>query len=278
MVAGKGGGRPSDAAAPPSLAVNAVEEDLDEAAAFCRQEGVGLEVATFASPARLDGDDVGERLDRHVEALDGVAPVLVHGPFLDLYPTSPDPEVVAVARRRHEQALRAAAALDARVYVAHLNSIPLITNPDYRERFVPAAAAFWSSMADRAGSSETTIVLENMWERGPGLQKQVVREADHPYVKASFDNGHALVFSLRDAGTWIRELGSDLAHLHLHDNDGAHDEHRPVGQGTEDWRRLVRAWREHAPGAVAVAEGDHLEVNRRSLSTLRGLLDRTENP
>lgn len=260
--------RAESGAGPRGLAVNAVEEEIPEAAAFCREEAVGLEVTAFAYPENLDRG-FQARLAEHVETLRGVDPVLCHGPFLDLYPASPDPEIVAVARDRHEQALRAAAAMDARVYVAHLNSIPLIRDRAYRERFVKASAGFWSEMADRAGRSATTIVLENMWEREPELQKQVVAEADHPHLKASFDNGHALVFSSRDATEWITVLGDDLAHLHLHDNDGSYDEHRPVGEGTEDWDALVGAWREHAAEAVLVAECDRLEANRRSLAALR---------
>lgn len=253
-----------------TLAVNALEEELEEAVAFCREEGVGLEVTAFAWPASLD-DGFRARLERHVAALDGVAPVLLHGPFLDLYPASPDPEIVAVARRRHEAALEAAAAVGAGTYVAHLNSIPLIRNPAYRDRFAAAAAEFWLPLADRAGRSGTTVVLENMWEPGPDLQRRVVDAAGHPHLKASFDNGHALVFSDVSAPAWIRELGGDLAHAHLHDNGGEVDAHLPVGEGTEDWPALFSALREHAPGAVVVAESDRLEPNRRSLAALREL-------
>lgn len=83
------------------LAVNALEEELTEVAAFCREQGVGLEVTAFAYPANLD-EGYRERVETHAEALGDVAPLLCHGPFLDLYPTSPDPRVVAVARDRHE--------------------------------------------------------------------------------------------------------------------------------------------------------------------------------
>lgn len=257
----------------PTLAVNALEEELAAAVDLCRHEGIGLEVTAFAYPANLDSDFRG-RVERHVKVLAGLSPILCHGPFLDLYPTSPDPEVAAVARARHERALEAAAAVGAGIYVAHLGSIPLIRNPGYRRRFPAAAAEFWSGMADRAAESGTTIVLENLWEGGPELQKEVVGRAGHPHLKASFDNGHALVFSARPAPEWIAGLGEDLHHLHLHDNDGSSDEHRPVGQGTEDWLALIDAWRTHAPRATLVMESDRLEANRRSLQAVRRVIDR----
>lgn len=255
----------------PILAVNALEEELDAAADFCRREAIGLEVTAFAYPSNLDSDYRG-RVRRHAAALEGVSPVLCHGPFLDLYPTSPDPKVVGVSRERHERALDAAAALGARIYVAHLNSLPLIRNREYRHRFATAAAGFWSAMADRGSESGTTIVLENLWERGPELQKEVVGQAGHPHLKASFDNGHALVFSSRPAAEWIAGLGEDLHHLHLHDNDGSYDEHKPVGRGTENWPALIDAWRTHAPRATLVMESDRLELNEWSLRAVRALI------
>lgn len=162
--------------------------------------------------------------------------------------------------------------MGAAVYVAHLNSIPLIRNREYRRRFVSAAADFWRPLADRVGRSDTTIVLENLWEEGPELQGEVIRRAAHPHLAASFDNGHALVFSRRPARDWIAELGEDLAHLHLHDNDGEYDEHLPVGEGSEDWPNLVEAWRRHAPDAILVLETDRLASNRQSLRALREVL------
>jgi sugar phosphate isomerase/epimerase len=253
---------------PPPLAINILEDELEQGAAFCRSEGLGLELTPFAFPSGLD-DGLEARIERHAAAVDGLAWTSVHGPFLDLYVTSPDPEVVAVCRRRHRAALEAAYAVGASLYVAHLNSVPLIRSVQYRERFARAAAEFWLPFADAAGKHGVTIVLENMWEQGPELQKAVVTRANHPAVQASFDNGHALVFSEIPASRWIEALGTDLAHCHLHDNDGTYDQHRAAGDGIEDWSALTEALARHAPGARVVLESDHLEANRRSLENLR---------
>ena len=53
-------------------------------------------------------------------------------------------------------------------------------------------------------------------------------------LKASFDNGHALVFSTVCAADWIETLGADLYHCHLHDNDGEVDRHNAIGSGKEE--------------------------------------------
>ena len=256
---------------PRLLAVNALEEELDSVASFCRTEGIGMEVTAFAFPTALD-DGYDNRVRVHAQSVDGIEPVAFHGPFLDLYATSMDPAIVAVCRDRHQQAIEAAAEIGASIYVAHLNFLPLIKNRRYRDRFVDAAVDFWIPFADKAASHGITIVLENLWEPDPTVQKQVVESADHKALKASFDNGHALVFSEHSAAEWIRVLGDDLLHCHLHDNHGKADDHYPVGNGVEDWSALFAALNEFAHDALVVLESDKLDLNRKSLAAVRELL------
>lgn len=250
------------------LVLNVLEAELDAGTAFCRSEGLGVEITSFAFSEGLD-EGFDARVRRHAAAVAGLERVTFHGPFIDLYVTSPDPAIVKVCERRHRAALAAAREVGATHYVAHLNSLPLIRNTNYRDRFVRAAADFWLPFADEAGVQGITIVLENMWESHPELQRRVVEAAGHPHLKASFDNGHALVFSDVPAQAWVETLGEHLAHCHLHDNDGAYDQHWPVGEGVEDWPACWNALEAFAPQAVVVLESDRLEANQRSLERIR---------
>lgn len=252
-------------------AINILVDELEEAAAFCRTEGCGAEITAFAYPAALDSDSCSASVVRHREALRGLPQVSFHGPFLDLYVTSGDPRIVEVCRARHEQALRTALSLSVQVYVAHLNSLPLIRNIGYIDAFAERAAAFWRPLAELAWKGGVTIALENMWERTPEAQKRVVEEVRHPGLKASFDNGHALVFSDVPASKWVTTLGSDLAHCHLHDNDGEYDSHLPIGDGIEDWAALSAALKGLESQPILVLESDKLERNRTSLKSWRRL-------
>jgi sugar phosphate isomerase/epimerase len=201
------------------LGLNASEVELAASVDFCRREMLGIEVTAFAFPQQLD-HDLDERIARHAAAVVDLPWISLHGPFLDLYPASPDPSIVEVCRRRHRSGLHAASRIGASLYVAHLNSVPLIRNVGYLTRFVNATADFWLPLADEAGSTGMTIVLEKLWEEDSSLQQEVVTQANHPNLKASFDSGHCLMRSQKAAATWIEELGEHLAHCHLHDNDG----------------------------------------------------------
>ncbi len=255
----------------PELALNVLDSELNQAAAFARSEGVGLEVTAFAFPWQLAEYDA-DIMARHIRALEGIAPIASHGPFLDLAATSRDPAITAICEQRHRQSLEAAFQLKATTYVAHTNFNPVIRQEDYRRDFVRRLCDFWLPLADMAGQQDVTIVLENLWEEGPEIQQQSVDMANHPYLRASFDNGHALVFSSRPASDWIKALGDSLAHLHLHDNNGEQDEHLPVGQGVENWSDLLEAVLRYAPNALLVAESDELESNKSSIRRLQSEL------
>jgi sugar phosphate isomerase/epimerase len=250
------------------LAMNIVGDELEQAAEYCRKEGIGLEVSEFAYPTNLEGD-LSAQIDRHLKALQGLDLVGSHGPFLDLIATSPDPAIVEVCRKRHQVSLHASSVIGASLYVVHTNYNPLIKNPSYRDHFTRRMLDFWLPLADWAGQHGLIICLENMWESGPETQADIITKANHPHLKASFDNGHALVFSQIPAKDWIEQFGSGLFHCHLHDNLGEIDEHEPVGEGKEIWSELLHAVQKWSPEAVLVAESDQFEKNKKSIKRLK---------
>jgi sugar phosphate isomerase/epimerase len=215
------------------LAINTLADEVSASADFCRSECLGLEVTAFAFPENLEGDTA-PLIESHRNVISDIAPVIPHGPFLDLVATSRDPAIVAVTKQRHEVALHASQQIGASYYVAHTNYNPLIRDPDYRRNW-----------------------------------KELIASAKHPHLKATLDNGHALVFSDVPASSWIETLGDALAHCHLHDNSGEIDEHKPVGEGKERWPELLAAASTYAPRAILVAESDRLASSKLSVERLR---------
>lgn len=195
--------------------------------------------------------------------------MLAHGPFLDLVATSLDPAIVAVSRQRHQTSLDAAVQIGATLYVAHTNYAPMIRNPSYRKNWAKRMLDFWLPLADKAGENGITVCLENLWEPDPSIQAELIEVGKHPHLRASFDNGHALVFSQVPSSAWVETLGGSLAHCHLHDNGGEQDEHKSVGNGKEHWQSLLAALARFSPQAVMVAESDDLERNKLSIGRLR---------
>jgi sugar phosphate isomerase/epimerase len=240
------------------VGINVLSEELEECAKFCQRKSLGVEVTAFADPQNLD-----ERFDalveRHRLLLSDIDILSLHGPFMDLVASSADSAIVEVCARRHHQGLRAAELLDAPLYVAHLNWHPQVKNLDYRGKFITRSVEFWLPLADIAANSGITIVLENMWEPSPSIAVDVLEQAGHEHLRASFDNGHALVFSQVPGQEWVQALTPFLAHCHLHDNDGEFDQHLPIGKGYEDWASLYLALEASRP--TIILESDKLAQN-----------------
>jgi sugar phosphate isomerase/epimerase len=252
------------------FAINTVSDELELSAEFCRSENIGIEITDFAFPWNLD-DNLQARIDRHKKTVEGITPLISHGPFFDLIATSLDPSIVAVAKKRHETALAASQEIGASIYIAHTNYMPLIREVSYRKSWVKRMLGFWLPLADTAGRDNIVICLENVWEPQPYIQAELVTTGNHPHLQASFDNGHALVFSDLPSYKWIEVLGQMLAHCHLHDNNGEGDEHKPVGDGKENWKRLMTSIAEYSSEAVLVAESDRLDDNKVSIGRMKEL-------
>jgi sugar phosphate isomerase/epimerase len=252
------------------LAINTLGAELESSAAYCRAESLGIEITDFAFPENLDCDPA-PIISRHIKAVTGIVPLISHGPFFDLIAASRDPEIVAVARKRHSAALAATKAIGATYYIAHTNYNPLIRNPSFRNNWRSRILDFWLPFADEAGKHNIIICLENIWEPVPDIQAELIAAGNHPNLRASFDNGHALVFSNIPASKWVATLGPLLVHCHLHDNSGELDEHKPIGDGKENWKELLSAIKKYSPQAILVAETDSLACNMLSIGRLKAL-------
>ncbi|UCC81064.1 MAG: sugar phosphate isomerase/epimerase [Candidatus Zixiibacteriota bacterium] len=254
------------------IAINTLGDELEKSADYCRSKGLGIEYTDFAFPWILNGD-IGDRINRHSETIAGISPLISHGPFFDLVTTSPDSAITTVARQRHDMALTATAKIGASFYIAHTNFNPLIRDPSYRKKWKARMLDFWLPLADDAGKANIVICLENVWEPVPDIQAELIASGNHPHLQASFDNGHVLVFSDVPSSDWIKTLGSMITHCHFHDNNGELDQHKPIGEGIENWDALTSAIKEHSPQAILVMESDSLYNNKLSIGRLKEFWD-----
>ncbi|WP_428909739.1 sugar phosphate isomerase/epimerase family protein [Niallia sp. Krafla_26] len=94
-------------------------------------------------------------------------------------------------------------------------------------------------LSDYISSTQMILTLENVL-----LPQEIVysandldsilKEVDRPNVKALFDCGHAYRCGIEPA-KFINELQSEIAHIHVNDNDGTCDLHLSIGEGTIDY-------------------------------------------
>lgn len=88
------------------------------------------------------------------------------------------------------------------------------------------------------------LMIENMPgynELGysPDEIKEIIEKSNRSNVKFIFDFGHANV-SEYPIEEYIDKLGKYLMHLHISDNNGLSDQHKPIGEGNIDYKKIFQ--------------------------------------
>ena len=251
------------------LILSAGIRNFDECVALAHAHGLGIELMAFSVPQVLDGEwrDLMKRYQAALSDLPG--PLTMHGPFMDLVSGSPDERINAVTYGRYEHVIRIADRLGTRQVVFHANYIGLLHNDFYRQGWHQRNVDFWGPLGDYARAHDVMIAVENMWEYDPGIIGNLLRELDHPYLKACIDVGHATLFSDPDISfdDWLESMGELVIELHMNNNNGVMDEHYGFDwdQGVLDYETLLPKLRELPMKPLMVLEMDRIEDMQASL-------------
>lgn len=166
-----------------------------------------------------------------------------------------------------ERSLRTAAILGIPWVVFHPSDIAKDGQETYQE-ILDFNINFYRRLIPVLEETGVGIALENVCYV-PGFNRcfaiaeeliQLIDALDHRLIGACWDTGHAHV-QLVDQAAAFRMLGSRLKALHIHDNDGARDQHLLPYQGTIDWSSLVGALKEIQYGGDFTYEA-HNGVNK----------------
>jgi sugar phosphate isomerase/epimerase len=239
---------------------------FDEFLTCAKQGGHNLEIACFADPNVLDGNwrEVLEDHRRKLRHFEGT--ISLHGPFLGLYIHSRDSKIRAVARDRILQGMEIAKGLGGKYVVFHGNFIPLIGQESYKRNWIAQNADFWSEILEMY---DVTVLLENLWEPGPELFREVLEKVSSPRLKICFDTGHASIFSKVPFENWLSVLGDSIAYMHVNDNDGEVDDELAPGEGNINWREFSDLIEKHRIAPNIVFEVGTLEKTIQSIEYFR---------
>jgi sugar phosphate isomerase/epimerase len=194
---------------------------------------IGFEAQELDSLTPREFSSVAERLQNRG------CRITLHGPFWGLEPAGMDPMIRQISRFRIQQFFDLIPIFDPVQVVCHTGYDPrhYVSKEDlWMERSV----SFWDPFILRAESLKTPILLENVYEDGPGFHRNLFEKLQSPFFGFCLDVGHQNSFSSTPLQEWLEELASFLLEMHLHDNDGSRDQHRPVGHGTIDFSLLFR--------------------------------------
>jgi len=108
---------------------------------------------------------------------------------------------------------------------------------------------YYSKLADAAKEEGVCIGLENMpmpefSVSSPSDILRIVKNINHDNLKICLDTGHVTMYKDTTPANALRELGSYVKILHIHDNNGQQDWHRMPYDGVIDWADFSKALKE----------------------------------
>ena len=214
--------------------------------------------------------------DRRVKALKRVVQskgleLAVHAPFEGINIALSSPVLRRAILKRLKKSIFYAGQLDCRLWLFHPGQLTGVSH------FYPGQD--WQLNLDsvrallKIGREEgVEIAIENVPEPYPFVLKSV-QDFSRFYDELNDDIG--LVFDVAHANLnhqiqdFIRQFSEKIVHIHVSDNDGAHDLHLGIGYGTINWESVAKAVKEAKFSNVIMLESiEHVE---ESLQTLRKL-------
>lgn len=120
----------------------------------------------------------------------------------------------------------------------------------------PFLAEFLRALAEIGERLGVVYLIENQpWNCytgcDPASLARDVLAVGSSRIRMCLDTGHAHI-TTGDVPGVVRAAAPAIAYLHIHDNDGAADDHRMPGDGTIDWGAFARAVGETGVGDRAV--------------------------
>ena len=236
--------------------------------------------------ARVDWTTLAEKENLSYEALEPVTPpyidymtrydnccnwyhasgrvTSIHGAFIDVNVASGDPSFRLVSRRRCRESCALAVRLKAKNIVFHSSCFPFLRG-GYLESWADTCADCYMGLAEQY---QTHIYIENSPDLDPRPIWELMRRIPDQRIGVCLDFGHANYSRVAIHG-WFDALCDRIGYLHLSDNNGAFDDHLPIGEGTINWGEADRLWRGLGKDIPLTLEVGGIEGVGRSLRYLK---------
>jgi sugar phosphate isomerase/epimerase len=216
---------------------------LPEIVSLCEANGFGIELAAYSDIVAVEDP---AQTNLHLSVISNISQRSIHGPYLDLYPGSPNAAIRQKTLECFERVYQIALSLSVQHIVFHHNYDPAACS---KNTWAKCSCEFWRNyLKDK--SADIKIHLENIMDESPELISEVVRQVASPNLDIALDIGHAHAYSKTPLLEWIEITRDSIGYVHLHDNRGREDDHLALGAGNSPLIETLNALRVHAPEAV----------------------------
>ena len=209
-------------------------ERIDEYLNLANKYKINMEV--FFKGAVLDNID-GSQVSTLRKRLTYNPTISIHAPFMDLSPAAIDSKIRAVTIQRFQQTLEIAHILEANIIVFHSGYEKWKYALD-ANLWLQKSLETWIPLNEKAKDMGLKIAIENIFEDEPSNLKMLMDAINSVNFGICFDTGHFNIFSQTPLSLWIEHLKPNIIELHIHDNDKSFDQHKPIGEGSFNFKEL----------------------------------------
>ena len=187
--------------------------------------GLGVEIQDFTEP-NLSELEIFRLIKEYKEKLKNLNGLrALHGPFLDLKPSSPDKLIRKVSYNRYLETIKIAKELNIDYIIFHSQINPYLNSPELIKLNNLQSKEFWHKILKETKDYKGIILIENIFEENPIMIKDLLDTIKLPNVRMNLDIGHAKLgkVSLEE---WIKSMKDYIEYIHVHSNNGIYDEHK----------------------------------------------------
>jgi len=209
----------------------------------CKEMRIGLDISL------TNVDELDDSNYKNIETLHNLLdtaeiPIVTHLPFYGLDLGCKDRTIREYALNSLIKGLKVSRLFNSELAVFHTNYIPLIPSSKLKSWF----DIFYTNLEKVIHKSEEigmVLAIENTWEPFPIIFEEMFEKFPSENFKFCFDVGHCVIFSKVGYKNWLEELGHQICHFHLSDNDNCEDIHLPLGSGEIDFSEVFEEIHHH---------------------------------
>lgn len=215
---------------------------------LCEKYALGIEIQGFYDPNTTHDKN------RLMDAYTGILPKNIarylHAPFWDLCLGSANKKIAEVTRFYFDYAYQVAQELGCLGITVHHGFVPNTSHP---ANWIKRSVTFWQDFFD-AHPGNIAMFMENLCEQDTHTLGGIVDASRSDRLCINLDIGHAHCNSNLAVTDWIEQLSHRIRYVHIHQNDGASDQHVGLRQGNMPILEVLGALNEYAPDAVWALE------------------------
>ncbi len=230
--------------------------DPQKVSELCKKYNMGMEIQSFYDPAYIEKNP--DAIEEHINFIKDIPVRYFHAPFADLCSGSIDPLVRETALIRYKLALEITTKLNITNIIYHIGNVP---NTGSVINWINRSSKLWNNFIETVPDT-FNFYFENLFEKDPQIVKDFIESIDSSRMKVCLDIGHVHCYAKSDIVSWIKELGSHIGYIHVHDNNSEKDDHLGISKGTIPFNEVFQALNEYASESVWA-----LEVNLDSMES-----------